>query len=389
MNTLNKKIRRIVTLMIFSILLVLSSIFMFQNNIGCFADDMNTEVSQRNLNDSSRNKDFRNSYGVLAVNNTMPSKVLELYPGGIPVGVKISTDGVLAVGYSQIQSDGKVLDSTAKQDGIEVGDILLEINGKKIESAKDLAKKLNESKDDKVNILIDRNGKKSEKIIKIIKDSKGKNKIGLWVRDSTAGVGTLTFYHGATGKYGALGHPITDSETDKILKVKNGDLIESVIKSVRKGEKGFPGELKGVFINENSPIGNVKLNTSCGIFGEIKSNKIKSPYNKAYKVANRDEIKLGPAKIISTVDENGPKMYDIEIIKLLPQLEAGPKSMVIKVTDQELLDKTGGIVQGMSGSPIIQNDKIIGAVTHVLVNKPDTGYGIYIEWMLNDTKITK
>ncbi|MPQ42747.1 SpoIVB peptidase [Clostridium tarantellae] len=389
MNFLNEKKIRIFKLIIFSLLLVLSSIFIFSNEINCLAENVSTEVSPVILNNTSKHKEFKNNYGVLEVNNILKSKDIELYPGGIPIGVKISTEGVLAVGYSQIELKDNIIESSAKESGIEVGDILLKFNGKNIENSKDLARKLNDVKDKNIKILINRNGKELEKNVEVIIDSKGNKKIGLWVRDSTAGVGTLTFYHENTNKYGALGHPITDSETDKILNVKKGDLIESVIKSVRKGEKGLPGELKGIFINENTPIGNVTSNTSCGIFGEMKGNKLKSIYNKPYKVGKKEDIKLGPAKIISTVDENGPEMYDIEIIKLLSQTEAGPKSMVIKVVDKKLLEKTGGIVQGMSGSPIIQNDKIIGAVTHVLVNKPDTGYGIYIEWMLKDSNIIK
>ena len=171
--------------------------------------------------------------------------------------------------------------------------------------------------------------------------------------------------------------------------MKNGELIESSIISVKKGQRGTPGELKGVFVNTDSPFGNVVANTQCGIFGNIIDNNSVINSNNLYKVGYKDEVKLGKAQIISTIDENGPKFYDIEIVKIINQTSSSSKSMVIKVTDQNLLEKTGGIVQGMSGSPIIQNNKIIGAITHVLVNKPDTGYGIYIEWMLQDANIIK
>ena len=231
--------------------------------------------------------------------------------------------------------------------------------------------------------------RKNEKITKKIQCAKEQDayKIGLWVRDSTAGVGTLTFYDKESGKYGAIGHPITDSETEKILSIKNGDLLNSSIISIKKGVKGNPGELRGIFQEEESPIGKIEKNTQCGIFGEGNKSVCKYLEHKPMHVATRDEIETGKATILTTIDEDGPSEYEIEIVKLFQQDEPGPKSMIIKITDENLLSKTGGIVQGMSGSPIIQNDKIIGAVTHVLINKPDVGYGIYIDWMLEDVGI--
>ncbi|NSA01432.1 stage IV sporulation protein B [Clostridium beijerinckii] len=199
----------------------------------------------------------------------------------------------------------------------------------------------------------------------------------------------MTFFDPTTKKFGALGHPITDADTNEPFLVKKGDLLESSIISVRKGEKGSPGELKGIFLNEETPTGNIEKNTQSGIFGEIKNTQVLNNKIKPLKVGFRDEISVGKAKIITTVDESGPQEFDIEIEKTLNQSIPGSKSMVIKITDPRLLQKTGGIVQGMSGSPIIQNDKIVGAVTHVLINKPDTGYGIYIEWMLQEAGIIK
>lgn len=227
-----------------------------------------------------------------------------------------------------------------------------------------------------------------KKKVKPVKSKDNQYKIGLWIRDSTAGVGTLTFYDNKTGTFAALGHPITDVDTGTILNVNSGQIVNSSIVSVRKGVRGTPGELKGIFIDEDVVLGQIIKNTQCGIFG--KSNlPIKNKNNKKMKLALRDEIKEGPAQIYTTIDGSEPKLYNIMVEKLLPQNSPGPKSMVIKVTDKELLEKTGGIVQGMSGSPIIQDNKIIGAVTHVLINKPDTGYGIYIEWMLKDADILK
>ncbi|MEL7597547.1 MAG: SpoIVB peptidase S55 domain-containing protein, partial [Clostridiaceae bacterium] len=161
----------------------------------------------------------------------------------------------------------------------------------------------------------------------------------------------------------------------------------SSIISLRKGQKGNPGELRGIFVNEETDLGKVNKNTICGIYGCGNDKLIGKKYNNPMKIALRNEIKEGSAKILTTIEGTEPKLYDIEIEKLLTQDEPGPKSMIIKVTDPILLNKTGGIVQGMSGSPIIQDNKIVGAVTHVLINRPDVGYGIYIEWMLKDADI--
>ncbi|GAA0825529.1 SpoIVB peptidase [Clostridium tertium] len=326
--------------------------------------------------------------GFIPVKSVAVSKVndLEVYPGGTSVGIKLSTKGVLVVGHSDIESvEGKV-ESPAKNSGIELGDVLIKINGEEIQSSKDLSKKIKNLDNSKINVDYIRNGNIENKEIDLEKEN-NEYKLGLWVRDSTAGIGTLTFYDKNTSIFGALGHPITDGDTNKPFIVRNGDLLNSSVISVRKGEKGSPGELKGLFVNEKESLATIEKNTEAGIFGEASADLVNSAFNKPLKVGFRNEIKEGAAKIITTIDENGPKMYDIEIVKLLPQEEPGPKSMVIKVTDEELLEKTGGIVQGMSGSPIIQDNKLVGAVTHVLINKPDVGYGIYIEWMLKDAGV--
>ena len=326
--------------------------------------------------------------GLIPVKSVAVSKVndLEVYPGGTSVGIKLSTKGVLVVGHSDIESvEGKV-ESPAKNSGIELGDVLIKINGEEIQSSKDLSKKIKNLDNSKINVDYIRNGNIENKEIDLEKEN-NEYKLGLWVRDSTAGIGTLTFYDKNTSIFGALGHPITDGDTNKPFIVRNGDLLNSSVISVRKGEKGSPGELKGLFVKEKESLATIEKNTEAGIFGEASADLVNPTFNKPLKVGFRNEIKEGAAKIITTIDENGPKMYDIEIVKLLPQEEPGPKSMVIKVTDEELLEKTGGIVQGMSGSPIIQDNKLVGAVTHVLINKPDVGYGIYIEWMLKDAGV--
>lgn len=341
-------------------------------------------------NDNSQNENLNvNLFGLLKIKSISVNKIpsqLSVYPGGQPIGVKLNTKGVLVVGLSDLEGEkGKII-SPATLAGIELGDSILEINNEKIQNGEKVSSIISKSNGEILKVKLERKGKMLEKDLTAKKTKDGDYKIGLWVRDSTTGIGTLTFYDDKTKTFAALGHPITDIDTGVTLNIETGEIVPSSIISIKKGVKGNPGELKGIFLDNKSPIGNIKDNTDCGIFGNINNNAIYD-YNKKMKIALRDEIKEGPAYILTTIEGEKPKKYSINIEKLLQQGEAGPKSMLIKVTDKELLNKTGGIVQGMSGSPIIQNNKIIGAVTHVLINKPDTGYGIYIEWMLKDSNI--
>lgn len=315
-------------------------------------------------------------------------KDIEVYPGGISIGVKINNKGALVVGYSDISTHDGLSESPGKMAGIELGDIIEEVNGENIETCSDLISKVKTCRNDEMTVKILRGNSEITKKVSLIKED-NEYKIGLWVRDSTAGIGTLTFYDKDSKTFGALGHPITDGDTNVSFNIKSGTLLRSSVLSIKKGERGNPGEIKGLFINENESIGNIEKNTNSGIYGDASVELINPNFNKAMTVAYRDEIKEGHAQIITTVEDGGAKAYDIEILKLLPQDEPGSKSMIIKIVDPVLLEKTGGIVQGMSGSPIIQNGKIIGAVTHVLINKPDVGYGIYIEWMLQDAGVIK
>lgn len=312
---------------------------------------------------------------------------MELYPGGNALGIKLNTKGVLVVAYSQIDKEAENIPSISEKSGIELGDNILKINNVEINTAEEMVKLINNCDGKEISLMINRKNKTIEKNIMPVKSKNGTYKIGLWIRDSTSGVGTLTFYDDTTKKFAALGHPVTDEDTGNIMTIKNGEIIKASIVSVKKGEKGNPGELKGNFIEETLPLGNIINNTECGIFGNVSDNMKDLKFNKPLKIGLKEELKEGPAEIITTIDDSGPKRYKIQIEKLLYQDKPGPKSMVIKVTDKKLLEKTGGIVQGMSGSPIIQDEKLVGAVTHVLINKPDTGYGIYIEWMLKDSGI--
>lgn len=354
---------------------------------------LDKEKINNNINQIKISKKRRLSLlGILPLKQVNVQKVPDLmvYPGGQPIGIKINTKGVMVVGLSDIETENGKVQSPAVKSGIEIGDSILKINKKEINSAEDLASEVLLAKDKEIKITIKR---KNEIIYKKVTPIKCKNdnkyKIGLWVRDSTAGVGTLTFYDDKTKNFSALGHPITDIDTGAIIDVNKGTILPSSIISVRKGVKGNPGELRGIFLSEDRDLGNIYKNTECGIFGKANRSLINNTYNRPLRIALRDEIKEGPAQIITTINGEKSKAYNIYIEKLLPQSSPGPKSMVIKVTDKELLEKTGGIVQGMSGSPIIQDNKLVGAVTHVLINKPDVGYGIYIEWMLKEANVLK
>ena len=347
-------------------------------------------------NSISKISDTQNTYeirflGMIPMRSVEVQKIkdLEICPGGNAVGVRVSSEGVLIVGYSEIEINNKKEESPGKIGGLEVGDIILKVNGEEMQNSIDLLKTIKECENENIKIELLRHGENLIKNIQLRKENDKEYKIGLWIRDSTAGVGTMTFFDNKTNKFGALGHPITDCDTNEPFLIKKGDLLNSSIISVKKGEKGLPGELKGIFLNEDSPTGDIEKNTQSGIFGKIENSEMLNKNLTPLKVGFRDEINLGKAKIITTIDEKGPQEFEIEIEKLLDQNTPSSKSMIIRITDPRLLEKTGGIVQGMSGSPIIQNNKIVGAVTHVLINKPDTGYGIYIEWMLQDAGIIK
>ncbi len=312
----------------------------------------------------------------------IPSK--KLAACGNTVGVKIRMDGILVIGVSEVDTANGVRLAPAKDGGIKAGDIIYEINNKKLTDIRDMIKQIDNSKGGKLDIKYKRNNTVySTTIYPTQGVNDRKYHIGLWVRDSTAGIGTLTFYDPETGSFGALGHGITDIDTGMLMPVNSGEVLESNIIAVKKGEQGTPGELKGIFMENKPPMGNIYKNDECGIYGKVYGqNRIFN--QRLYPIGIRGQVKVGPATILSNIEGNEIQEFSIYIEKVARQSFSGPKGMVIKVTDKKLLNSTGGIVQGMSGSPIIQNGKLIGAVTHVLVNDPTRGYGIFIEWMLKN-----
>jgi stage IV sporulation protein B len=318
--------------------------------------------------------------------NVIPQ--IKIIPGGQPVGVKLTTKGVMVVGISPVLSSDGNQYSPSTDAGIEVGDTILKINGINIRDGEHVSRLVNSSDGKLLKLTIIRKGKEFDISVKPVKSKDDQQyKIGTWIRDSTAGVGTLTFYCPFSNTYGALGHPITDVDTGVILTVNSGKIIPSKIISIQPGVRGKPGELRGLFIDSDEELGTIEKNTICGIYGKADKKIVNNIYKEPISIGLQGQIKEGPAKILTTINGSDVKCYDIVIEKLTIQSRPNPKSMIIRVTDQELLEKTGGIVQGMSGSPIIQDGKLVGAVTHVFINRPDMGYGIYIEWMLQEAGI--
>jgi len=316
-------------------------------------------------------------------------KDFRVIPGGQSIGVKLNTVGVLVVGHHLINTiSGKK--SPGEIAGIKIGDIITEINGNKIEKMTDVAPFVQSAGQEgkALDMVISRESGKFTTKLTPLKD-KGENifKLGLYIRDSAAGIGTMTFVHPQSKKYGALGHVISDMDTKQPIVVEDGQIVRSTVTSIEKGSNGDPGEKLARFSSDREIVGNIQKNSPFGIFGEMVKDLKNGVMDKPLPIALSHQVKEGPAKILTVVSDDRVEAFDIEIVSTIPQKFPATKGMVIKVTDPKLLKKTGGIVQGMSGSPIIQDGKLIGAVTHVFVNDPTSGYGVHIEWMLNEAGI--
>ena len=296
-------------------------------------------------------------------------------PLGKAVGIKLFADGALVVGLSE---DGPC---PARDCGLKEGDLILTMGDAKITSTEQVRQVLQDNGCEPLALTI-RRGSRDLRVTAVpTQGADGAWQLGAWIRDSMAGIGTLTYYDPATGSYGALGHGITDTDTAQLMPLSSGSIMETSVKAVKKGEKGEPGQLKGDFTAQHD-VGTVSANTTGGIFGTVAEGDFVS--GTALPVAQRSQVTTGPATILSTVSGDDTRAYQVEIVRLCPMNRDG-RDLLLKVTDPQLLETTGGIVQGMSGSPIIQNGRFVGAVTHVLVNDPSQGYGILLEHMLEAT----
>ncbi len=313
-------------------------------------------------------------------NNIVERKV---NPIGRTIGLKLYTDGVLVVGMSEIDgADGNKY-KPYEGSGIQEGDMIKSINGNIISNTNQLIDIVNNSRGEAVSIRYQRESEEIYTTITPIKTDEENYMIGLWVRDAAAGIGTLTYYEEATSSFAALGHGINDVDTNKLLNISNGQLVTSQIVSIVKGEKGKAGEIRGI-IDGGELIGNIEINSAIGVYGKATNfdyiNKVK---HNEVPVANRKEIKEGKAKIICQLtNENKTEEFEIEIKKIYRINYKDNKSMLIKITDENLIEKTGGIIPGMSGTPIIQEGKFVGAITNVLLNDPTQGYAIFADMMM-------
>ena len=317
---------------------------------------------------------------IVKYDDTRDISKIELYPGGMPFGVKIISNGLTVVKFSESQGKNT---SSAYEAGIRVGDIITKVNDSKISSIEDFVKEVDKSGSNNMKITVTRGKDQMEFTVKpkYSKDD-GKYKTGIWVKDSTSGIGTVTFIDPNTNIFAGLGHAICDSNTGKIVPLKKGQVLDVSINGVIKGQVGCAGELKGTF--KGKKLGSIYKNSACGVFGLVSKDAFDINEEKIF-ACPKEDITEGEAYVICTLDESGPQKYKINISNI-DLTNSNVKNFKISITDKELLDKTGGIVQGMSGSPIIQNGKLIGAVTHVLINDPTCGYGIFIENMLKDSR---
>jgi len=314
---------------------------------------------------------------------------IKIIPGGQSIGVQLHTLGVLVVGHHQVIG-GERNSSPGEEAKVKVGDVILKINDhyiKKMEDVKPYVDKAGE--DNQALSLTLKRGKETIKTkLKPELDYKDNQyRLGLYIRDSAAGIGTMSFYDPTSKKYGALGHVISDMDTKKPIEIHDGTIVRSSVVAIERGNNGSPGEKQAKFSVNKNKIGTITKNSPFGIFGKLDQPIKNNKYDQPMSIALSHEIEEGPAKILTVLEDEKVEEFDIEIINSIPQKYPATKGMIIKVTDPKLLEKTGGIVQGMSGSPIIQNNKIVGAVTHVFVNDPTSGYGVHIEWMLQEIGI--
>lgn len=307
-------------------------------------------------------------------------------PVGNIAGVKLYTSGVLVVGMSEIEGNDSKKYKPYENTGIKEGDTIIKIDDKQISTTEDLIKTVNMSNGQDIKVKFIHQEETKECSMTPVKTNKSEYKLGLWVRDSAAGVGTVTFYEPTSKTFGALGHGITDIDTNELINISSGEFITTRILNITKGEVGEPGKIQGTVENQQN-IGTISKNSRFGIYGKVNNlASLNIDKSKELEVALRDEIKTGKATILCSLDNQTPKEYEIEIQKIYKENNYDNKSMQIKVTDQRLIDKTGGIIQGMSGAPILQNGKFIGAVTHVLVNNPKEGYAVFGDIMLKQSK---
>jgi len=305
---------------------------------------------------------------------------------GFPIGIKLKTSGVMIINVSSVVLEDGTKVSPGEKAGLMAGDIIVKAGGKDIRSIKDLVSVIENSNGKAIPMTyIRQNVKQNTSVTPLRSAEDTQYRIGVWVRDSSAGIGTLTFIDPESKVYGALGHGISDIDTGSLLQVGSGQLMRSSIKGIKKGVKGTPGELEGDFLSKNQVIGDIELNCDFGVYGRL-SEDFHDPKGRPVSIGSHSLVHVGKASILACIRDDIVEEFEIEIQKIAKWDLGSTKNMVIRITDKRLLQATGGIVQGMSGSPILQDGRLIGAVTHVFINDPERGYGVFIESMLQQAK---
>ena len=304
-------------------------------------------------------------------------------PLGRAVGIKLFSDGVMVVGFSEV--DGAGGSSVPARDcGLQTGDIITHINRAEVDSIEEVQTALQQAGGEPISIRALREEQTLQLTARAVQCSAdGQYKLGAWIRDSMAGIGTMTFFDPETGVFGALGHGINDVDTAQLMPLQSGSILYSEVAGVRKGEEGAPGELRGDFQTDRD-LGTLLSNTASGVFGLLSDDTLTAGLEPV-EVAQRSQVRTGKAVIRSNIAGDKVEEYEVEILRVYPEGEEN-RDLMLRVTDPRLLEATGGIVQGMSGSPILQDGRLVGAVTHVLVNDPTKGYGILAQHMLEQAE---
>ncbi len=312
---------------------------------------------------------------------------VEVVPIGKIIGMKLYTNGVLIVGMSEIENMNKERVNPFHNCNIQEGDTIVKVNDTEIDSIGGLKDVVNQSNGENVLLtLVREDGSIVTSNITPVQTENDEYKLGLWVKDAATGVGTITYYEKNTGNFAALGHGIVDSDTDKLINIESGEIVTSNVMSITKGNINSPGEIRGTIVNQKT-IGHVEKNTPFGIYGKLENlASLNIDTSKSMPVALRDEIQLGDAKILCSLDGKTNQEYDIKIEKIYKNDNYDNKSMLIRVVDENLINATGGIIRGLSGSPIIQKGKFVGAVTNVLVSNPEIGYAIFGDMMIKEMR---
>lgn len=303
----------------------------------------------------------------------------KVVPLGKAVGIKIFSDGVVVTGLSEVNTDAGAV-SPGRNGGLKAGDVITHINGQEVNTIEGVQTLLSQQQGQPLILQVKRDGQSAQLTIQPVQNQEGTYQLGVWLRDSMAGIGTLTFYDPQSGVFAALGHGISDVDTAILLPLETGSIMKATVSDVKKGLSGKPGELHGVFDLQHD-LGTLYANTQQGIFGTLEDQEL-AKTGKAVEIASRDQVHTGKATILSNIAGDTVEEYEIEILTLYPENDGDTRNLMLQVTDPRLLEATGGIVQGMSGSPILQDGRLVGAVTHVLINEPTQGYGILAENMV-------